>query len=164
MSDRYNCELLIGGKLTQSKVKELVDMLCMSEWYVQWDDGGGSDESRLIDELKDSDGTNPHFTQHDTAVPLQDELFDFLQENKLTYHFRISSDGVYDGEIQWWYPEYSSTKSVRSDVNATTSVATRDELRKFLSDGLTLAQVVGAMDDMPPTLPKFEIIKDEQTT
>ena len=164
MSDRYNCELLIGGKLTQSKVKELVDMLCMSEWYVQWDDGGGSDESRLIDELKDSDGTNPHFTQHDTAVPLQDELFDFLQENKLAYHFHISSDGVYDGEIQWWYPDYASTKSARADVNATASVATRDELRKLLSDGLTLAQVVGAMDDMPPTLPKFIIVKDEPST
>ena len=158
MSDKFNTELLLGGKIPKSKLQDLVDELDATGWYTQWAEAGSN---QVLDELRDPENSNPQFTQQDTHLRGQDTLFDFLQENNIAYHFRISGNGVYDGEIQWWYPGYSAVKAAVSDTDALNAVVSSDTLRKLKDDGLTLDQVIEALEQMPPPLPKF-VITDEQ--
>jgi len=104
VSDRFQTEIRIGGKLPLSKVQELIDIINSGDWGLDWESVPLRLKSK--DDLMDciAHGESLVLTDTERRPDLNDDIQEVLQELGLTYKIVIEPKYEYLGELKFWSP------------------------------------------------------------
>lgn len=131
MSDRFQTEIRIGGKLPLSKVQELIDIINSGDWGLDWEDVPLRLRSKddLMDCVSPTRGSLV-LTDSERRPDLNDDIQEVLQELGLTYKIVIEPKYEYLGELKFWSPE---TRLVEQECESGgRPIATQEDLKEIL--------------------------------
>jgi hypothetical protein len=151
MSDRFVCQIMIGGDLNEQTPRGLMHAAELDAAKTEWD-GGTADEQCFYDAI--AAAQQLRFYDSQASAWQFENLERFCQGNGLSFQRHRAAAHECDAEFFYRAPGMQQPRYAKASQDGNEVLVSLDDLEEALASGSGLSDVIatakGAMVDVPP--------------